>query len=217
MKEELTQDDIKEILTRIKDVIIDNSDYLCELDSVVGDGDHGTTIARGVKAGFKNMQEEEANNIMDLLSNFSMEMVDSMGGASGPLFGSFFRGLALGCKNKETIDPETLHIMFDKGLEKVKTLGKAEPGDKTFVDSLQPATEAMAEAKASLSESLTAAHKAALEGLEKTKEMTAAKGRSRYAGDRGRGHQDAGATSITLIIQAFNLQVNTEAQEGQNS
>jgi len=211
MKEALELQDMQNILEGVTKLLVDNADHLCELDSVVGDGDHGTTISRGVRAGWEKVQENSSDTIFDLINTFAMEMIERMGGASGPIFGSLFRGMAVASKNQNNINGEILTNMFSKGLDKVKSLGKAEPGDKTLVDSLEPAVNSMKQAQAdgkNLSEIIQAGYDAALTGVENTKEMTAAKGRSRYAGDRGLGHKDAGSVSGSLIIQAFAKYIN---------
>jgi len=179
---------------------------LCQLDSVVGDGDHGTTIKRGTKNGLEKVVADADAPLQKSFLNFSMGMMSSMGGASGPIFASFFQGCGMASAGKDEVDAATMLEMFKLGFEKIATLGKAELGDKTLLDSLGPATDSFKvalDAGKNLEECLTAAVEGAYAGIEATKEMVSKRGRSRYAGERGIGHADAGATSMTYMIEAF--------------
>lgn len=201
-----TLENWKETASLIANKIDEKTEELCQLDSVVGDGDHGTTIRRGTKSGFEKVEADAESPLQKSFMNFSMGMMSSMGGASGPIFGSFFQGLALGSAGKEEVDAATLCQMFKMGFEKIQTLGKAELGDKTLLDSLGPANDSFTEAVdagKSLKECLSAASEGAWKGVEATKELVSKKGRSRYAGERGLGHADAGATSMAYMIEAF--------------
>ena len=209
--ETLKLQDFKDILKNVTAIISENCTRLCELDSVVGDGDHGTTIQRGTKAGQEKIDTMAPDQISKLLATYAMGMVSSMGGASGPIFASLFQGMALSSGGKDEVTAADMITMYQSGLDKVVTLGKAEEGDKTLVDSLAPGIRAGQEALdngGSLAEVLTAVHKGALEGVENTRKMVSKKGRSRYAGERGLGHPDAGATSISLILQTISDHVN---------
>ncbi|MEM7395188.1 MAG: dihydroxyacetone kinase subunit DhaL, partial [Verrucomicrobiota bacterium] len=191
MSETLNIDDFRKIIASIRDTINENSDFLCELDSHVGDGDHGTTIARGTRAAAEEVESVNPDSISQLLTKAGMAMMKSMGGASGPIFGSLFRGMGKQAEGKDEVNLADLHAMLEAGLKKVMDLGKAEPGEKTLVDSLHPAVEALDTARAdgaSLADGLTAMVEAAEAGVEKTKEMVAGKGRARYSGERALGH-----------------------------
>ena len=145
-------------------------------------------------------------SISELFQLLGKTMVSSMGGASGPLFGSLFRAMGTACKECDTVGTKELHAMFAAGAAKVMKLGKAERGYKTLLDSLLPgieSLEASASDGASLPDALSNMAEAAEAGVESTKEMVAKSGRARYAGERGLGHADAGATSIALMIRAF--------------
>ena len=210
--ETLNVQDFADILKNVTEIITENCTKLCELDSVVGDGDHGTTIQRGVKAAQEKVDTMAPDQIQKILATFAMGMVSSMGGASGPIFASLFQGMAIASAGKSTVNAEEIITMLESGLDKIVTLGKAEEGDKTLVDSLAPAIRAGKEVVGNgLVETLTAVHKGALEGVENTRKMISKKGRSRYAGERGLGHPDAGATSISLILQCFSDHVNKGA------
>ena len=194
--ETLNVQDFASILKNVTDLICENCTKLCELDSVVGDGDHGTTIQRGVKAAQEKIDAMAPEQIDKLFATFAMGMVSSMGGASGPIFASLFQGMALSSAGKTSVNSTDFITMLENGLNKIVTLGKAEEGDKTLVDALAPAIragQASQEGGGSLTEVLNAIHKGALEGLENTRKMVSKKGRSRYAGERGLGHPDAGA------------------------
>ena len=204
--DKLTLQDLTEILRQVTKLICENSDKLCELDSVVGDGDHGTTIQRGVKAAQEKVDSNAPEEISKLFSTFAMGMVSSMGGASGPIFASFFQGMALASNGKSEVDAEMLLTAMQSGQDKIQAIGKAEEGDKTLIDALAPAIRAgraALEAGSSFEEIVSATYKGAMEGVEETRKMVSKKGRSRYAGERGLGHPDAGATSMSLMLQAF--------------
>jgi len=204
--DKLTLQDLTEILRQVTKLICENSDKLCELDSVVGDGDHGTTIQRGVKAAQEKVDANAPEEISKLFSTFAMGMVSSMGGASGPIFASFFQCMALASNGKSDADAEVLLTAMQSGQDKIQAIGKAEEGDKTLIDALAPAIRAgraALEAGSSFEEIVSAIYKGSMEGVEETRKMVSKKGRSRYAGERGLGHPDAGATSMSLMLQAF--------------
>jgi len=198
--------DFINIFQKISSSILEHSDELCELDAVVGDGDHGTTIKRGVLAGEKAIMATSFETVDKLLSAYALAMVSSMGGAAGPIFSSLFMGMASGGNGVIEINSEQMVSMLKLGLERIVALGKAKEGDKTLVDALAPATRAAKKALdegSSLSRILELAYLAGKEGTMNTSSMIAKKGRAQFAGERGLGHEDAGAASITLILQAF--------------
>lgn len=206
MNESLTLDDCVAVMHAINATIQENALDLCKLDSVVGDGDHGTTLARGLKAGMEAVDAQSPATISELFQVVGKTMVSTMGGASGPLFGSLFRSMGGACKERETLSTSDLHAMFDAGAAKVMKLGKAERGYKTLLDSLLPGIESLEASVANgvgLSEAMRHMAEAAEAGVESTKDMVAKSGRARYAGERALGHVDAGATSIALMIRAF--------------
>ena len=186
--------------------IQENATALCKLDSVVGDGDHGTTLARGLKAGMETAEAQSPASIAELFQVVGKTMVSSMGGASGPLFGSLFRAMGTACKEHETLSTADVHAMFEAGATKVMGMGKAERGHKTLLDSLLPgieSLEASAANGADLDDAMQKMADAAEAGAESTKDMMAKSGRARYAGERALSHADAGATSVALMIRAF--------------
>lgn len=201
--ETLKNTDIITILAAMADVIIENRDYLNELDGKLGDADFGTSIAGGFMAVQQLIPELHQVKTGTIVSKVGMTLVKTMGGASGPLFGTIFMkaGKALG--DQLEIGVKELGLMLTAGLEGVKTLGKSKVGDKTLIDALEPATLAIIHADSAgqpLSQATTAACIAAICGLEATKTMIASRGRAYYVGERGLGHQDAGATAILMLF-----------------
>ena len=206
MENKLTLNDFIKMIQNINDTIQDNIKYLTELDSTVGDGDHGITIARGFKSVIKKLDENRPQNISGLLKTTGFTLLSSMGGASGPIFGSFFTEMARISINKETIDLDDLYKMFLAVLDNEPNLGGARPGDKTMIDALHPAVESLKESLdkgLTIKEALKEASLAADKGAISTKNMVSKKGKSRYLGERSLGYQDVGATSLSLIIKAM--------------
>ena len=198
--------DVVNIVAEFARVIIANRDYLNELDGKLGDADFGTSISGGCCAVEKIIPELSSVKTGFALGKTGTTLVKSMGGASGPLFGTIFMkaGKALG-DTAEVGVPE-LATMFAASLAGVKTLGKSDVGDKTLIDALAPATialEAAAAKNASLQEALADASAAAAQGVENTKNLIANRGRAHYVGERGLGHQDAGATAIQMLFKVF--------------
>jgi dihydroxyacetone kinase-like protein len=179
-------------------------DHLVQLDAAIGDGDHGINMSRGFEAVLQALRPEEAPGRM--LVTAGKTLVSSVGGASGPLWGSALRraGKALG--EEASFKAEDLVRALEEGLAAVQDLGQAQPGDKTMVDALVPAIRALrAEVQAgrSLPEATRAAALAAEEGMRATIPMQAKKGRASYLGERSIGHQDPGATSAALVMRAL--------------
>ena len=178
---------------------------LTELDSPIGDADHGTNMDRGMTAVTAALAAESPATPAALLKRTGMTLVSSVGGASGPLYGTAFLRMATAAGDAETLEPAAFAKVLRAALEGVVARGKAEPGDKTMVDALAPAVEALEAALAagkSLSEALTAAVGAAEQGRDATIPLVARKGRASYLGERSAGHQDPGATSVTLLLTA---------------
>jgi dihydroxyacetone kinase-like protein len=189
------------------------SDYLTQLDAAIGDGDHGTNMRRGFDAVGKALAGQGDTPPGRLLIVAGKTLVATVGGASGPLWGSALRraGRALG--DSETFDGKQLALALDAAIEGVVELGAAAPGDKTMVDALVPAARALRDeldAGRSLPEAARAAAEAAREGAEATVPMQARKGRASYLGERSIGHQDPGATSAAIIIAALSRAVASQ-------
>ena len=183
------------------------SEYLTQLDAAIGDGDHGINMNRGFDAVGKALAVQDGNLPPgQLLTIAGKTLVSTVGGASGPLWGTAFRRAGRSLGNAESFDGAALLAALDAGVDGVVDLGAAAPGDKTMVDALRPAVDALREglgAGASLDAALAAAAAAAEDGARSTVPMQARKGRASYLGERSIGHQDPGATSAALIVRAL--------------
>ena len=178
---------------------------MTEIDSAIGDGDHGIGMAGGMqKARKKLLHMETEENAYALFEAAGNAMLMSMGGASGVIFGSLYLAGAKGMEPKPVLFGEDLVNMERKSLQAIQERGKAQVGDKTMVDALSPAVEAMEKNRnGSLLDILKAAEEAARQGMEDTKKYTAKFGRAKSLMERAVGHQDAGATSVWLILQGM--------------
>lgn len=202
---ELNAEDARNMLLYIAGRIIDKKPYLTEVDSAIGDGDHGIGMAGGMQKARKklvNMSGEK--NAYQLFETAGEAMLMSMGGASGVIFGSLYLAGAKGMEPKESLTAADLARMERKSLAAIQERGGARVGDKTMVDALAPAVEAMeANSDRPLLEMLKAAEEAARQGMEATKQYTAKFGRAKSLLERAIGHQDAGATSVSIIFSAM--------------
>ena len=201
-------------MAEAEEVIKAESDYLTQLDAAIGDGDHGINMRRGFDAVGKAMAGQ-GNGVPPgrLLIIAGKTLVSTVGGASGPLWGSALRRAGRALADTEAFDGEQLASALDAAVEGVVELGAASPGDKTMIDALVPATQALHEALDSgsaLAPALEAAVEAAQAGAEATVPMQARKGRASYLGERSIGHQDPGATSAAIIIAALGRAVARE-------
>lgn len=202
---ELNAEDVRNMLLYIAGRIIDKKQYLTEIDSAIGDGDHGIGMAGGMqKARKKLMGMSGEKNAYRLFESVGEVLLMSMGGASGVIFGSLYMSGAKGMNPKESLNATDLAKMGRKSLNAIQERGGAKVGDKTMVDALAPAVEAMEEnSDGTLIEMLKAAEKAAWRGMEATKQYTAKFGRAKSLLERAVGHQDAGATSVYIIFNAM--------------
>jgi dihydroxyacetone kinase-like protein len=193
----------------------DQRDYLTQLDSAIGDGDHGLNMTRGFDSVTKALAgQDDSLPPGRLLILAGKTLVSTVGGASGPLWGMALRraGRALG--DEAEFDSAQLILALDGALDGIVELGAAQPGDKTMVDALAPAVEALRhaiEAERPLPLAMASAAEAAEEGMRGTIPLQARKGRASYLGERSIGHQDPGATSTALIIRALETAVGAEA------
>ena len=181
-------------------------EYLVQLDAAIGDGDHGINLNRGFDAVVRALSADEDSPPGKLLILAGKTLVSSVGGASGPLWGSALRRAGRTLGDAPTFDLTELAAALDAALAAIVDLGAAAPGDKTMVDAFSPAMVALHEAVnrgAPPHEALRAAAAAAEEGMRATIPMQARKGRASYLGERSIGHQDPGATSTALIIRAL--------------
>ena len=178
--------------------------FLTELDNEIGDGDHGINLARGFAAVEKKLPEFADKDIGAILKGVGMALVSSVGGASGPLYGTAYMKAGAAMKGKTELTPDDLAAAFDAAIGGVQMRGKAHEGEKTMLDAQIPASKAYKDAlaagkdvKAALGEAVEAARK----GVEYTKTILATKGRASYLGERSIGHQDPGATSSLMILE----------------
>jgi dihydroxyacetone kinase-like protein len=184
----------------------ENRRYLTKLDSEIGDGDHGNNMHRGLQAALERLATAEPSSPVDVLKAVSMALVSKVGGAAGPLYGTAFLRASSALSDKEEVSAGDVAGALEAALGGIQQRGKAEVGDKTIVDALEPAVgaakEAASETDASVAAVFRAAAEAAKEGAESTVPLTARKGRASYLGARAQGHQDPGATSTYLLLEA---------------
>lgn len=203
-KTSLTKDEVKEMLLLAAERIIAAEPALSEADRNLGDGDHGLGMQRGMTAAKEKLLEGEVASVEKAFSSVGMAMMSSMGGASGAIFGTFFRNGGKALAGQEVLDSAGLAAFLLAGVEGVKQRGGAAVGDKTVVDAMQPAAEkAAAVADQPLPEAAAAVHEAALAGLEASKGMIAKFGRAKTLGEACIGFPDAGALSVTVILGAM--------------
>jgi dihydroxyacetone kinase-like protein len=185
--------------------ITENKEYLTELDSQIGDADHGTNMDRGMQAVLPKLTSLEGADLSQLFKTTAMTLISTVGGASGPLYGTLFLQLGTSVTGKTELSTEDWGQALEAAVQAVRARGKAEPGDKTMIDALQPAADALRKAAhdgATLEAALTACEEAAEQGMQATIPLVAHRGRASYLGERSAGHQDPGATSSWLLIRA---------------
>lgn len=195
---------VVEILMAIGDRIEEQKEYLTELDQPIGDSDHGINLARGFAAVKEKADSMEGQDIATVLKTAGMTLVSTVGGASGPLYGSAFMkgGMAMAGKTEMGLD-DFLCVM-DAAVEAVKQRGKAVEGEATMLDAMIPSLGAMRAAREAgkpAADVLAEGVKASWAGAEHTRDLVATKGRASYVGERGLGHQDPGATSYSYILE----------------
>ncbi len=186
--------------------ILSNKAYLNDLDRAIGDNDHGSNMARGFTLALEKTKSLDGAGLSDLFKNVAMVLISNVGGASGPLYGTAFLSMAKASMGKDHLDERGLLEVLDAAIEGVKKRGNSDVGAKTMLDALVPAKEAYARAidgERSMAEATKDAVKAAEEGVAYTKTIIATKGRASYLGERSIGHQDPGATSSLLLLEAL--------------
>jgi dihydroxyacetone kinase-like protein len=202
----MTNEDILRWLERIADVLHENAAYLTQLDSAIGDADHGINMDRGFKAVRDKFPTIATMDIATQLKTVGTTLVSTVGGASGPLYGTAFLRAGVAVAGKQQLDPADVVAMLEAFLGGIVARGKAQPGEKTMVDALTPAVAAAKQAlndDLSLKELVSRATQAAEEGMKATIPLLATKGRASYLGERSVGHQDPGATSSWLILRSL--------------
>ena len=191
------------VIQAMAEAMEENKKHLTKLDSEIGDGDHGNNMNRGFQAVLERLDSEEPDSPSAVLKAASSALISKVGGAAGPLYGTAFLRASSSLGEQEDVSPEAAAGAIEAALGGIQQRGKAEAGDKTIVDALQPAAEAAKEAAGgSIAEVFRAAADAAKEGMEATEDLVARKGRASYLGERAVGHQDPGATSTYLLLDA---------------
>ncbi|HEY6710689.1 MAG TPA: dihydroxyacetone kinase subunit DhaL [Rubrobacter sp.] len=194
----------REVIREMAAAMQENRRYLTKLDSEIGDGDHGNNMNRGFQAALERLEGADASTPADVLKAVSMALISKVGGAAGPLYGTAFLRASTALADKEEVSGEDAAEALEAALGGVKQRGKAEVGDKTIIDALEPAAEVAKQAasEGSVTAVFRAAAEAAKEGAESTIPLTARKGRASYLGARSAGHQDPGATSTYMLLEA---------------
>ncbi|MCJ7519270.1 MAG: dihydroxyacetone kinase subunit L [Anaerolineaceae bacterium] len=199
----VTRDEVISWIKAYSQVIEENKEYLTELDSAIGDADHGANMQRGFQAVLAKLPAVEDKDIGTIFKTVGMTLISTVGGAGGPLYGTFFIQAGTKLHEKMELILADWAAALEAGTSGVVNLGKACVGDKTMIDALTPAVQALngsSGQELSMSEALKKSAKAAEEGMKGTIPLVARKGRASYLGERSAGHQDPGATSSFLLL-----------------
>jgi phosphoenolpyruvate---glycerone phosphotransferase subunit DhaL len=201
----ISREDVLQWLKRCAAVIAANREYLIELDAAIGDADHGANMDRGFQAVLKKLPEVADKDIGSIFKAAGMVLVSTVGGAGGPLYGTFFLQAGASTAGKLELGTSDWAAALEAAVNGVVLRGKAGPGDKTMLEALLPAVEALKKSAAAgeaLAQALRASAEAARQGMLATIPLVARKGRASYLGERSAGHQDPGATSSYLLLKA---------------
>jgi phosphoenolpyruvate---glycerone phosphotransferase subunit DhaL len=196
----VTEEQVRDWIRRFADAVAQHRTELVRLDTAIGDGDHGTNMDRGMRKAVERLDGVDAGDIGADLKAVGMALVSSVGGAAGPLYGTLFLQMGTAAAGKSELDLDGWTAAVEAGVQGVQTRGKAEPGDKTMIDALLPAIEALKQG-GELGDALTRSADAAEEGMKATIPLEARKGRASYLGPRSVGHQDPGATSSAMLLR----------------
>jgi dihydroxyacetone kinase-like protein len=197
----ITRDGVLDWMRRFAAEMDEHRQELVRLDTAIGDGDHGTNMDRGMRKAMERLDGAEQADAGAALKTVAMALISSVGGAAGPLYGTLFLQMGTALSGQDQIDQAAWTAAWRKGLEGVQARGKAVREDKTMVDALIPAIEAM-ESASDLDEGLRAAATGAEEGMRATIPLVARKGRASYLGERSKDHQDPGATSTYYLFKS---------------
>ena len=197
----INRDTVLDWMRRFAGEMSEHREELVKLDTAIGDGDHGTNMDRGMKKAVEKLGEDELPDPGAVLKTTAMTLVSTVGGAAGPLYGTLFLQMGTALAGQDEVDLPAYAAAWRKGLEGVQMRGKAEPGDKTMVDALIPAVEALESAQ-DLDSGLRDAAEAAERGMQATTPLVARKGRASYLGERSKDHQDPGATSTYYLYKS---------------
>ncbi len=201
----ITRDAVIQWLQAFATLIAQNATYLTELDAAIGDADHGANMNRGMQAVLTRLPGVADKDIGTILKTVGMALVSTVGGASGPLYGTFFLQMATVTANKTELTLADWSAALEAAVNGVVMRGKAQPGDKTMLDALLPALEALKAAASEnvpLNDAMQRSAQAAGAGRDATIPLVARKGRASYLGERSAGHQDPGSTSAHLLLKA---------------
>ena len=212
MTDTITTPQMLQALNTMCDIIEDQKEYLSELDGAIGDGDHGVNMAKCFREVKQKLSQSSAEDVGTLFKDVGMVVLNSVGGAMGALYGTFFLKLSQESVAKSEVSLSDLVTMLQTGEQGILDIGKAKLGDKTLIDTLSPAVRAIEAAEKeskSLSEALADFEQAAKQGMESTRDMLAKMGRASRLGERSIGHQDAGATSCYFILRSLASAVST--------
>ncbi|BAZ66870.1 dihydroxyacetone kinase subunit L [Fischerella sp. NIES-4106] len=200
------KEQILQWLQRFATLVEANKDYFTELDAAIGDADHGINMERGFKKVITQLPTVADKDIGSILKTVSMTLISTVGGASGPLYGTLFLRASTVVASKQGLSEQDILTMLQAGLDGVISRGKAQLGDKTMVDAFSPAVAAFGQAVTRGEDTLSAMQQAvaaAEKGMQDTTPMQAKKGRASYLGERSIGHQDPGATSVYFMLQSL--------------
>jgi phosphoenolpyruvate---glycerone phosphotransferase subunit DhaL len=197
----ISTETVVEWMNRFAAEMSEHRQALVRLDTAIGDGDHGTNMDRGMRKALEKLSATEPSDPGAVLKTVAMALISSVGGAAGPLYGTLLLQIGTALGKATDVDLATYAQAWRKGLEGVEARGKAQPGDKTMVDALIPAVEAL-EGASDLDGGLRAAAQAAEEGMKATTPLIARKGRASYLGERSQDHQDPGATSTYYLFKS---------------
>jgi dihydroxyacetone kinase-like protein len=196
----IDRDSTLDWMTRFAGEMGEHRQELVRLDTAIGDGDHGTNMNRGMQKALEKLSASEPADPGAVLKTVAMALISSVGGAAGPLYGTLLLQMGTAMTGQEQVDLAGFTAAWRKGMEGVQSRGKAQPGDKTMVDALLPAVEALEQAS-DLDSGLSAAVTAAEHGMHATTPLVARKGRASYLGERSKDHQDPGATSTYYLFK----------------
>lgn len=202
----LTCGQLQEMLLKVSEKIVASEPLLTELDTIIGDGDHGFGMRTGFSAVAKELTGRAWQSPYDLFKDSGMTLIRVMGGTSGVIFGTLFIGGLSVLEGKETLSVQDFADYIDMGTKSIARRGRTSRGDKTMYDALIEASESLlasASAKESFETAFAKAYEAAKRGVENTKSMLSKKGRSKNFKDKTLGHPDTGAVSVSLIFEAF--------------
>jgi len=209
-KDTVSKNDLVKLVELLYRTIDAQKEELSKLDTEIGDGDHGFSIANGFRNFYEKLDEYAKLDIGQFLKKGGFELIKNVGGAAGAVFGTFFTGQASyydkNLSGKELLDLQDITNMLEDALTQIKKRGNAKIGDKTMIDALEPAVESLKESTgtgAGLSDAFKLAAEKASEGAEKTRDMVATHGRAKNLGDRSIGYMDPGAKTMSVIIQTM--------------